>query len=193
MDSPFTSHVQALSPLDGNAIDGSRRPVSRSTARRLERPEFPVTTTYIHPSTKRLTRRQEERGAEMFEADKSERQVAKALGVSASTAHRLRLRLAGTPSRKEGLAARALKEGKGWSVQEVEAATVPVSAVGDLEARRAKLARELEELDALLYEAHHKELADALDALSMVSPHWPPLAALWGRVAGELGELSRTL
>jgi hypothetical protein len=123
----------------------------------------------------------EERGEQMFDAGKSERQVARALNVGNGTAHRLRMRIA------------AKREGGKQPVQEVAAVAAPVGAIGDLEARRAKLARELEELDALLSEAHHKELADALDAVSMVSPQWPPLAALWSYVARELGELSRTL
>ena len=189
---PFTEHVQAISPLDGNAIDGSRRPKPRQV-RRQETQEFPVTVTRIHPSVKRLTPRQEERGAEMFGKGWSERQVAKALDISPSSAHRLRLRLAGTPPKKEGLAARALKEGKGWSVQPVVVAGTPVGEIVDLESRRAQLARELEELDVLLADVRRKELREAMEAVGLLSPRWEPLAEVWGRLQGELEQLQQSL
>lgn len=180
-DFPFIDHVQALSPLNGDAIDGSRRPRSRPAARRLETPEFPVTVTRIHPSARRLTRRQEERGAEMFAAGKSEREVARALGVGNGTAHRLRERIA------------AKKENGRQPVQEVATATVPVGTLADLETRRAQLARELEELDTLLLDAHRQELREAMEAAFLVAPRWEPLAGVWGRLVRELDALDKSL
>lgn len=134
---------------------------------------------------RRLTAGQEERAAVMFAAGASEREVADELGCSASTAHRLRLRLEGEPQEDAELA--ALQQMRVALAEQIAdhqgRAEASRKAIGALTAERDELLAEGKDAAPLRSRVGSAvmDLEDWTRAAELLAPK---LAAVDARIAG---------
>lgn len=161
------------------SLAGADRPARPKSERvRPEQLSGPVTTRTIHPYGRRLGKRMEERARELFADGKSEREVAKILGVGNGTAHRLKIR---------SMSAVTAPVTQRPQSAPVSATVTPISPDKRLEEREARLLAELAKVrdqiaNRALNEKAGVEIADMLMAIQLAEPTSPVARQLQGRL-----------
>lgn len=148
---------------------------------------------------RRLNDEEAARGAEMFAAGASERDVAEALGCSPSTAHRLRERLQGAPETSEEMTARLagtvipMRLVPGGGVEIID----PAEGLGDevesaMRAERLAQLRQARDGEAGAVSDHEDRAGTLRQAISADEAEWAE-GARTGRGAQELRELRQRI